>query len=306
MTNPGYQFHVLGRGGLFEAQTFEVFSYPMGDITVRRIPDTDLVQGTIQMMAVHATAVDWTLVQQWAALAEHLFPGQPRVLALAYLPSARGDKDVPNPALVNATLAAGSGITDIVTIDPHSDVWLAALRATNPAIRQHLLPLGDIVHRALTADAGASGHLGVISPDKGAVARAGEVAALLGVPVYVASKNRDPQTGRLTDYSLDADLAPGAYLVVDDIFDGGGTFALLAGAVPDGVVLDLWVTHGGFTKPDFSAAARARYRRIYTTDSLSSAVAAGLADSQIQVTALGPWITAAVQLGELAGAGEQR
>lgn len=143
----------------------------------------------------------------------------------------------------------------------------------------------------------------MISPDKGAVARAGEVAALLGVPVYVASKNRDPQTGRLTDYSLDADLAPGAYLVVDDIFDGGGTFALLAGAVPDGVVLDLWVTHGGFTKPDFSAAARARYRRIYTTDSLSSAVAAGLADSQIQVTALGPWITAAVQLGELAGAG---
>jgi ribose-phosphate pyrophosphokinase len=142
-------------------------------------------------------------------------------------------------------------------------------------------------------------YLGVISPDKGAVRRATDVAELLEVSVYIASKNRDPRTGHLSNYSFEADLAAGSYLVVDDIFDGGGTFALLAGAVPDGVTLDLWVTHGGFTKPGYSADARTPYRRIYTTDSLGSAVEAGMQDNQIQVTPLAPWIADAVtQIGE--------
>jgi ribose-phosphate pyrophosphokinase len=291
MADFGYQFHTLDAGGSLQAQTFEVFAYPMGDVTVRRIPQADPVPGTVQAMQVRQTTVDWTLVREWAALAEKLFPGQRRILALPYLPSARGDKDLPSPAAVNATMAAGSGITDIVAVDPHSPVWLTAMREGNPDIRQHILPLADVVARALAADGQHAPHLGVISPDKGAVGRATDVAKQLGLPVYVASKHRDPKTGHLTNYSLDVDLTPGSYLVVDDIFDGGGTFALLTGAVPDGVVLDLWVTHGGFTKPAYSADARKPYRRIYTTDSLGSAVAAAAQDSQIQVIALQPWIT---------------
>jgi ribose-phosphate pyrophosphokinase len=296
MADPRYQFQVLN-GDELQNQSLEVFAYPMGDLTVRRNPDTVLAQGNVQVLHVHGTTVDWALVREWAALAEDLFPGQPRVLALPYLPSARGDKDVPNPAVVNATLAATGGITDIITVDPHSPVWLNALRTGNAAIRVHVLPLPEVVRRAVTAD--GPPYLGVISPDKGAVRRAGDAAELLEVPVYVASKNRDPRTGHLSNYSFDADLPAGSYLVVDDIFDGGGTFALLAGAVPDGVTLDLWVTHGGFTKPAYSADARKPYRRIYTTDSLGSAVEAGLQDNQIQVTPLAPWITDAVkQLGE--------
>jgi len=296
MPDPRYEFQALNSGKL-QDQTLEVFSYPMGDLTVRRTPDTDLAQGTAQVLHVHGTTVDWALVREWTALAEELFPGQPRVLALPYLPSARGDKDVPNPAVVNATMAASSGITDIIAVDPHSPVWLTALRTGNPAIHEHVLPLPKVVRRAVTVD--GPPYLGVISPDKGAVRRATEVAELLEVPVYIASKNRDPRTGHLSNYFFEADLAAGSYLVVDDIFDGGGTFALLAGAVPDGVTLDLWVTHGGFTKPDYSADARKPYRRIYTTDSLCSAVEAGAQDDQIQVTPLAPWIADAVtRIGE--------
>src|SRR6201999_2247342 len=179
MADIGYQFHTLDSGGVLQAQAFEVFSYPMGDVTVRRIPQADPVPGTVQVMHARQTAVDWTLVREWAALAEDLFPGQRRVLALPYLPSARGDKDLPSPAAVNATIAAGSGITDIVAIDPHSPVWLTAMRAGNPDIAQHILPLAGIVRRALAVDGQNAPHLGVISPDKGAVARATEVATLL-------------------------------------------------------------------------------------------------------------------------------
>lgn len=293
MNDVRYHFQVINRDGAIEDQAFEVFSYPMGDNTVRPIRDASAVEGIAQILQIRHSTVDWALVRQWSVLVESLFPDQPRVLALGYLPSARGDKDLPSPAVVNATMAAGAGITDIVTVDPHSPVWLTAMRDSGPQIRQHVLPLGEIVERALAASGGASQYLGVISPDKGAVARASGVAEALNLPVYTASKNRDPKTGHLTRYSLDADLASGSYLVVDDIFDGGGTFALLANAVPDGVVLDLWVTHGGFTKPNFSAEARAPYRRIYTTDSLGTAVAASLQDNQIRVTHLQPWIAAA-------------
>jgi ribose-phosphate pyrophosphokinase len=290
MSDLSYRFRVLDNDGLLVDQAFEVFSYPMGDVTVRTVRNIEPVPGAAQVLQVNHAAVDWTLVRAWAVLAEQLFPGRARVLALPYLPSARGDKDVPSPAAVNATFAAGTGITDIVTIDPHSPVWLETMHAANPTIRQHVLPLSEVVAGAVTT----SRYLGVISPDKGAVARATEVATRLNLPLYVAGKNRDPKTGQLTHYSFDVDLAPGSYLVVDDICDGGGTFALLAAAVRDGITLDLWVTHGGFTKPNFSADARAPYQRVYTTDSLGSAVAASLQDNQIRVTELQPWITAAV------------
>lgn len=310
MSDHGYTFHVLDPDVHYMEQAFEVFAYPMGDITVRRKPDAEPVDGTAQVMAVHRSAVDWTLVAEWAVLSEKISPAARRVLVLPYLPSARGDKDTPSPAVINATLAAGTGITDMITIDPHSPVWLTALRAANPNIAVHELPLPGIVAHALTADSSVR-HRGVISPDKGAVHRAGDVAALLGLPLYVANKNRDPKTGHLTNYSFDAALEPGAYLVVDDIFDGGGTFALLTGAVPDTVTLDLWVTHVGFTKPNFSADARAPYRGIYTTNSLWSAVAAVLQDSHIQVSDLRPWIVEAVtnlaqQHTRLAAAAQKR
>src|ERR1700678_2430535 len=94
MSDHGYRFYAVNPDGNFTEQAFEVFSYPMGDITVRQIPDADPVEALLQ---VPGRAVDWTRVREWSTLAERLFPRQSRVLALPYLPSARGDKDVPSP-----------------------------------------------------------------------------------------------------------------------------------------------------------------------------------------------------------------
>lgn len=252
-------------------QNIEVFSYPMGDITVRRVKETELVGGD-QVLLVQGTSVDWTIVAAWASMVRDTMGADVRrVLILPYLPSARGDKDTPAPACINALFAAYSGITDLITVDPHSPVWLDALRGGNPDIRIKVIEAEELISEAMENGQMATvAHLsGVIAPDAGAADRAGRVAKMLGVPLYTAEKHRNPETGRLSGYRLDPGVVDGKYLVVDDIFDGGGTFGLLADSVPASVSLRLWVTHGGFTGPMFSEKVRAKYHTVYTSSSLA-------------------------------------
>lgn len=210
------------------------------------------------------------MVFNWAALTA-AYPH--RILVMPFLPSARGDKDAPCPAHTNARLAALSGITGIVTIDPHSPVWLQTMRAVNPTVTAHVIDMAKVVTGAVEA----GDYLGVIGPDAGSLRRASAVAAHLELPVFVADKKRDPATGALLGYKapVEAQDRPGRYLVVDDICDGGGTFALLAQGLGDGCDLDLWVTHGGFTKS--VGVLTDNYRSVHTTDSLHSAASAAAA-----------------------------
>lgn len=269
--------------GELAPEPIEVFAYPMGDITVRRSSAAQLSPG-IQVLWVRTPAPDWSIEFNWATLAG---AAERRVLVMPYLPSARGDKDMPSPARTNATLAALSGITDIVTVDPHSPVWLTALSEANPAINRWELDLATIV-----GDAVAGPYLGVIGPDAGSRARASLVADRLGLPVFTASKSRDPATGKLKGYHAPEGLRGGRYLVMDDICDGGGTFALLRQAMPDDVSLDLWVTHGGFSGPEHSHNALAGYGNVFTTDSLPTVgAAAAHSDGHIRVTELAPYVT---------------
>lgn len=113
---------------------------------------------------------------------------------------------------------------------------------------------------------------GVIAPDAGAAARAGQVAKDLGVPLIQASKHRDPETNKLSGFKVEGLKEFGNYLVVDDLCDGGGTFMGLAEAAfgASGVTLDLFVTHGIFSK---NAAHKLRkvYTNIYSTNSIPGA-----------------------------------
>lgn len=284
MTND-YEFFTYG-GGQLNAAAIEVFAYPMGDLTVRTIADADLSPG-VQVLWVHTAAPDWTVVFNWAALTA-AYPH--RILVMPFLPSARGDKDTPCPAHTNARLAALSGITGLVTIDPHSPVWLQTMRAVNPTVTAHVIDMSKVVAAAVDA----SDYLAVIGPDAGSFRRASSVATRLRLPpVVVADKKRDPATGQLLGYKAPAEIQelPGRYLVVDDICDGGGTFALLAQGLGDGFDLDLWVTHGGFTKG--TGVLTDNYQVVHTTDSLRSAVAAAVASPEgaaVKIHSLHPYV----------------
>lgn len=279
-----YEFFTLNaETGALSPEPIEVFAYPMGDVTVRRTGTAEL-SPAVEVLWVRTSCPDWSVVFNWACLTR---AADRRVLVMPYLPSARGDKDTPSPARTNAKLAALSGITDIVTVDPHSPVWLDAMSAANPEIGRWELDLATIVSDGVD-DGGP--YQGVIGPDAGSKSRASLVADKLGLPVLIASKSRDQATGKLKGYHAPDGVLSGRYLVVDDICDGGGTFALLRAAIPAEVSLDLWVTHGGFTGPEHSRQALAGYRCVYTTDSLPSA-----RHRHVRTTDLAPYVTRAVR-----------
>jgi ribose-phosphate pyrophosphokinase len=107
---------------------------------------------------------------------------------------------------------------------------------------------------------------GVIAPDAGARSRAENFADAIGVEnVLVAEKVREFGSGQITSYKIEGAAENKRYLVVDDICDGGATFNLLAGSLPVSARIDLWVSHGIFSKGVSNLSTR--YETIYTTDS---------------------------------------
>lgn len=283
----GYHFYTYDTASntLMEQQ-IEVFSYPMGDITVRVKKGMKLMSGA-HVMWVNSPAPDWTLVNEWAELVRDF---DKKILVLPYLPSARGDKDVPSPARTNARFAALSGATDIITLDPHSDVWLDTVRAVNPCVRIHVISAADL----FSAAGISTEYAGVIAPDEGAQRRAGEVAELLGVPLYTAIKHRDPATGWITRYEAPVGApTAGRLLVVDDICDGGATFNVLANGMPANMKLDLWVTHGGFTK-GFTPLLDS-FDHIYTTDSILRKTPDGYDPQRVDIFDMFPRVSKVVR-----------
>lgn len=200
--------------------------------------------------------------------------GQKTVVFLPYLPGARADRGLPFGAFVYGDFLSGLFLNQVITLDPHSDV--APSKISNSEDKGSygnnvtVFPFTRIIKREIQdveSDQKAQPYAGVIAPDHGAVERATAAAKVMGVPVYKAEKSRDFETGKLTGFHMVDELpAEGRLLIVDDICDGGGTFLGLADAAklePERV--DLWVTHGVFSKGVNDLLDR--FGEVHTTDS---------------------------------------
>lgn len=194
------------------------------------------------------------------------------VLILPFLPGARMDRGVPEGTLIYAEFIATMVRPDqLITIDPHSPQWVYRYNsfADRPAT---VFPVERVIRNVLQDPAQDTvqnnTYQGIIAPDKGAHDRAAAAAKVMGnLPVYTAGKTRDFETGKLTGFHMEDELPDeGRFLIVDDICDGGGTFIGLAEAT--GLAwdrLDLWVTHGIFSKG--LSTLRRNFGTIHTTDS---------------------------------------
>ena len=107
----------------------------------------------------------------------------------------------------------------------------------------------------------------VLSPDAGAEKRARGIAEFFNLPLVNGWKKRNIKTGELEGFGTNYVGGKGFGLVVDDICDGGGTFIGLAKTFAPDVELDLYVTHGIFSKGVKELAKF--FKNIYTTDSVT-------------------------------------
>lgn len=193
------------------------------------------------------------LADAWASRGAAMPP-----LLLPFIPGARQDRlNAAGDYLFTASSVAreinARHFPVVRVLDPHSDVAPALIERCD-------------VRRVRFHDSfGLGGYAGVIAPDGGAEKRVSLVARELKVPVVHAWKSRSVATGEISGFGIEP-IAPGHYLVVDDICDGGGTFTGLRNALPTGATADLFVTHGLFSKG--TKPLLDHFCRVLCTDSI--------------------------------------
>lgn len=261
---------------LFDDAVRNAWRYPGGEVGVRAVGQAPprllaRVQGSDDLLA---------LLMYLGAV-----HGQVAEVCIPYLPYARQDRVAvpgdPNAIEVLARLLASTGVRAFATIDVHSPGSAAAFQAAGATLRN--VPATTWLARYVQGVQDTPRQpLWFVAPDKGAQTRTGQLAEALSQPdrrigLVQCLKVRDPHTGKLTGFRVDADGAPPALpadallVVVDDICDGGGTFLGVAqalrqqfGARP----LHLWTTHGIHSKGLHELAAA--FASIGCTDSFRS------------------------------------
>lgn len=262
------KFHAQHKDGRLVNGPFQPFHFPAGEVHVKTTEDYDTYTGNYKYFVADirgTDANDYVMAAAWAQAVRSVNGFS--VLMIPYLPGARADRGVPDLSIYT-NIVADIAADQIIYLDPHSPTWVESFKDMDDLARTTEFPFERIIaHRIQRADRDETKYRGVIAPDKGAKSRAARAARKMGVPVYTAGKTRDFETGKLTGFHMEDTLPEeGKFLIVDDICDGGGTFIGLAQATGIGRErLDLWVTHGVFSK-GFEDISR-EFGHIYTTNS---------------------------------------
>lgn len=162
------------------------------------------------------------------------------VLEMPYFPYARQDKKVSNDATFARStfislLRALPGIKEYRTLDVHSSL-MEGSRFKNES------PVSYI-----KAAIRAVGPTVIVFPDKGASVRYGDLFSAF--QTAHCEKTRNQETGEITGMKVIGEVNPtDRVLIVDDICDGGRTFIEIAKMLPDVQDINLYTTHGIYSK----------------------------------------------------------
>nr|WP_322623756.1 ribose-phosphate diphosphokinase [uncultured Flavobacterium sp.] len=184
-------------------------------------------------------------------------------LFIPYMPGARQDRVMvpgePLTAKVYADIINSLSFTEVIIFDAHSDVAPALLNNVT------VLPNHSFIAQVLEE----TGNVTLASPDAGALKKIYKLSEYLGnANVVECGKHRDVKTGKLAGFKVYEDDLNGAdILIVDDICDGGGTFAGIADALKakNAGKLYLAVSHGIFSKG--FEVFEGRFEKVFTTNS---------------------------------------
>lgn len=162
-------------------------------------------------------------------------------LHIPYLPYARQDRVMNSgeslAVKVFCDFVNSLNLNSVTVDDCHSDVGVALLN--NVKNDMNLSPkIFDLNFDVLVA------------PDAGALKKTHKYSELLNKPVVRADKQRNVQTGKLSDPVVYGDVNGKKVLIIDDLVDAGRTFIGLSKVLYEQGAKEvmLYVTHGIFAK----------------------------------------------------------
>lgn len=243
------------------------FTFPAGEKHIKQTEGRDLQPVEIAIFQPTPSSIhdDLFALAMWA---DYLLGSQSKTVLIApYVPGARADRGKPFGARRYAQFIGETWVDQVIIFDPHSPVIVDELelwvKDDTEVTVVHSNELFDQKHmRAVLYS-----YDGIIAPDKGAAARAQAVADVADLQVFTATKHRDEDTGKLSNFSIDGLDPDGTYLIIDDICDGGGTFLGLKDASGMGFgQIDLYVSHGVFSKDALHNLSE-NFEYVYTTNS---------------------------------------
>jgi ribose-phosphate pyrophosphokinase len=153
-------------------------------------------------------------------------------LNISYLLGARMDRRIgpgqPNTLAVIANVISQwlPTLAALRILDPHSPVSQTLLPTA-----QMMFPDVLVAYALKDIERACGAAPMVVIPDAGAVLRTQGILQRLGSDLDIARcvKKRDSQTGKLSGFALqEGDVSNRVVVIVDDICDGGGTFAGIA------------------------------------------------------------------------------
>lgn len=188
-----------------------------------------------------------------------------RTLVIPYFPYARQDRVTqPSGAFslkMFAMIVNSLNYSRVKVFDPHSDVTPALVRGIEVIEQMDFLTKGILLDITRGADM-------IIAPDAGAVKKSTKIAVEIGLPLMMATKVREAETGKIlrTEILGDHDLTGATVVIFDDICDGGRTFIELGKVLKarGAKEVRLFVTHGIFAQG--TDELRKVIDKIYTTD----------------------------------------
>src|ERR1700679_3086552 len=254
-----------------EGIKYEQIHYPGGEYQIRFSTDKQVLDilRTTDKIKVVASIHDGN-VMQLALLTDalnELAPNTHKTLVLPYLPYARADRRFELGdcfgAKVFAKIINSLKYDKVFALDVHSYNALALFdNMVNIEPTSRILEIIDKL------------PVSILFPDDGAVNRYRALLMYDKIHKFACSKIRDPHTGKLSGFKIPEYSMGGSgcllknrqdFLIVDDICDGGGTFAGIAELMPKDSNLYLYVTHGIFSK---GLEPLNRFKHIYTTDTM--------------------------------------
>lgn len=172
--------------------------------------------------------------------------------AISYLLAARMDRVMldgePFSLKVVADMINRANFQKITIFDPHSEVTNALIDRSY-TVTNHVFVADALQH--YFQNTGKENYC-LVSPDAGALKKIHKLAQHLKTDEVVeCMKERDVKTGNLTNFKTTADNLQGkTCFIIDDICDGGGTFAGTAAMLKekDAAKVILIVSHGIFSK----------------------------------------------------------